>query len=196
MFDNNDKVITKVLNPLGVTKSSVIEFNIGDLKDTGLYRFKKIIEFTYGDRSYTRYLIYSNVENTEFVLEVFPQNNGQFETYLYNLADTVPFSEDFLEVAGQLYLTNPDGDEYKRCIMPEEEGRIDGVSGKARVYDIETDQIEKTVGITVWDYAREADGITEFMNVEMWKENGMFRIFIGEQIEDIFYKFYQTSKNS
>lgn len=196
MFDNNDKVITKVLNPLGVTKSSVIEFNIGDLKDTGLYRFKKIIEFTYGERSYARYLIYSNVENTEFVLEVFPQNNGQFETYLYHLADTVPFSEDFLEVAGQLYLTTPDGDEYKRCIMPEEEDRIDGVSGKAKVYDIETDEIEKTVGITVWDYAREIDGITEFLNLEMWKENGMFRIFIGEQIEDIFYKFYQTSKNS
>lgn len=194
MFNHDDDVITKVFNPLNVTKSSLMEFNIGDLKDTGLYRFKKIIEFNIGGKKYTRYLLYSKSENTEFVFEVFPENGGRLETYLYSMTDTIPFSEEFLEVAGQLYLTTPQGDEYIRCIMPDNEERIDGNSGTAKVYDIESEQIEKAVGITILDYEREADGRTEYLNIEMWKETGMFRIFTGEIIEDVFYKFYQTSK--
>ncbi|MCR4436346.1 MAG: hypothetical protein QHH06_04605 [Clostridiales bacterium] len=194
MFDRDDKVITKVFNPLNVTRSSIIEFHIGKLKDSGLYRFKKIIEFTFGDRSYSRYLLQSNTEEEEYVFEVFPRNNNRPETYLFSLADTIPFSEDFLEVAGQLYLTTPQGDEYRRCVMPDHEDRIDGVSGHAKVYDIESDQVEKAVGVTLWDYERELDGRTEFLNIELWKETGMFRIFTGEIIEDIFYKFYPTSK--
>lgn len=194
MFNSNDHVITKVENPLKVTKSSMIEFSIGELRDTGLYRFRKIIEFNVGSRCHTRYLIYSKLESTEYIFEVFPGNNGQIETYLYSLADTVPFSEDFLEVAGQRYLTTPDGIEYERSIMPGADERIDGVSGRVKVYDIETESVESEVGVKLWDYSREADGSTELLNIEMMEDSGMFRIFIGEMIESIFYSFYQVSK--
>lgn len=194
MFDSNEKVIEKISNPLKVTKSSIIEFNIGELINTGMYRFKKIIEMNFGDRVLARYLIYSNVDDAEYIFEVFPQNNGQLETYLYTLDNTIPFSEDFLEVVGQRYLTTPQGDEYLRCVMPEDEDRIDGVKGKVRVFDIELNDIEKEYGIQIWDYQRDVDGRTEYLNVEMSKETGIFKIFTGEIIEDIFYKFYQTTK--
>ncbi|MDP4093264.1 MAG: hypothetical protein Q8920_07870 [Bacillota bacterium] len=191
---NHNKEITKVFNPLNVTGSSVIEFNIGELKDAGLFRFKKLIEFTFGDLQLTRYLIYSKVDGSEYVFEVFPSGGIQYETYLYSMTDTIPFSEDFIDVAGQLYLTTPQGDEYIRCTLPECEDRIDGTYGAAKVYDIESDQIEKTVDVTTWDYQRDEDGITKYLNIEMWKENGMFRIFTGEMLEEVFYKFYQTSE--
>ena len=193
MFKSNNTVITKVLNPLNATRSSIIEFSIGDLSDSGMFRFKKIIEFRVGGKSYSRYLIHSRVENSEYILEVFPAN-GQLETYLYAMTDTVPFSEDFLDVAGQRFVTTPDGDEFRRCIMPDNEERIDGLSGAVKVYNMETDRIEKEFGVKLWDYSREIDGKTEYLNIEMSEETGMFRIFTGEIIEDIFYTFYQTSK--
>lgn len=192
MFRSRDKVITKVFNPLQITGSSLIEFNIGDLNDTGMYRFDKIIEINVGTRSYARYLIYSKSESSEYVLEVFPAND-QLEIYLYKLLDTVPFSEDFLDIAGQRFFTTPAEDEYQRCIMPDNEERIDGLSGNVKVYNIETGVIEKEYGVRVWDYQRDSDGATEFLNIEMSEETGVFRIFTGEIIESIFYKFYQTS---
>lgn len=191
LFNDDDKEITKVFNPLGVTKGSVIEFNVGDLKDTGLYRFKKIIVFEIGSRNYARYLLFSKAENTEYIFEVFPQNNGVLETYLYQLKDTIPFSEDFLDVAGQLYLTTPEGNEYVRCILPDNEDRIEGLIGSVKIYDIASEQIEKEAAVTLWDYQRETDGLIEYLNLEMLHESGMFRIFTGEMIEDIFYKFYK-----
>ncbi|MDF2522630.1 MAG: hypothetical protein K0R31_271 [Clostridiales bacterium] len=193
MFNSRDKVITKVLNPLEATEGSLIEFNIGDLKDTGMYRFDKIIEFDFGNKAYSRYLIYSKAESSEYVLEVFP-SNGQLETYIYKLYDTVPFSEDFLDVAGQRFFTTPEDAEYQRCIMPDNDEKIDGLKGKVKIYDIEAGVIEKEYGIRVWDYQRDAEGTTEFLNIEMNEETGVFRIFTGEIIESIFYKFYQTSK--
>ena len=194
MFNFMDHVITKVFNPLNVTKTSVMEFNIGELRDTGLYRFSKIIEFNVGGRTYTRYLIFSKTENTEYVFEVFPESHTQSETYLYSLADTVPFSEEFLEIVGQRYFTTPDGDEYERCVMPEDEERIDGTQGSIKVYNIETNHVEKQAAVKIWDYKRETDSVTEFLSVELSEETGEFRIFTGEIIENIFYKFYQTSK--
>lgn len=194
MFDFNNTVITKVLNPLKITKSSVIEFKLGDLRDSGLWRFKKIIEFNVAGKSYVRYLIYSKLEEGDRILEVFPSNNAQLETYVYQLKDTVPFSEDFLDVAGQRFLTTPDGTEYQRCILPDQEERIDGLRGSITVYNVESGDMERESQVTLWDYQRDADGSTQFLNVEMAEENGMFRIFIGEMIEDIFYTFYQTSK--
>lgn len=194
MFDSKDHVITKVFNPLNITKDSKIEFNIGDLRNTGLYSFAMIIEFDVEERKYARYVVFSQAENTEYIFEVFPGSNMQLETYLYNLADTIPFSEDFLEVVGQLYLTTPDGEEFERCVMPGNEDRLDGVKGKVRVYNIETNEVEKEYWVKLWDYQREEDGLTQYLNVEMSEETGMFKIFTGEIIEDIFYKFYQNSK--
>lgn len=196
MFDfDKDGVIDKVYNPLKATKSSVIEFKVGELADTGLYRFKKIIEFVFDGRKVARYLVYSNLDERECIFEVFEGSNGQLETYIYNLADTIPFSEDFLEVAGQRYLTVPSGEEYDRCVMPEEDERIDGIKGRAKVFDIETETVEREFDVHIWDYQRDVDGLTEFLNIEMSEDSGMFKIFIGELIEDIFYKFYQTSKS-
>lgn len=194
MFDFNNSVVTKVANPLKVTKSSLIEFKIGDLRESGLWRFNKIIEFNVGGKSYARYLIYSKLEEGERILEVFPGNNGKLETYIYQLKDTVPFSEDFLDVAGQRFLTTPDGMEYQRCIMPDAEERIEGLEGSIKVYNLETGKIERESQVKVWDYQRDTEDGTEFLNVEMSEENGMFRIFIGEMVEEIFYKFYETSK--
>lgn len=194
MFNFDDTVITKVANPLKVTKSSLIEFNIGRFKDTGLYRFKKIIEFNVSGKIYARYLIYSNVEEAERIFEVFPGNVGEMEAYVYELSDTVPFSEDFLDVAGQRFMNTPDGNEYTRCIMPENEDRLDGLWGKVRVFNMEINEIEKEYKVRLWDYRREYEGGEEFLNIEMSDENGMFRIFIGERIESIFYNFHQTSK--
>lgn len=194
MFNFKDSVITKVFNPLNVTKSSMIEFNVGDLKDTGLYRFNLIVEYSAAGSEYSRYVIFSKSDDAEYVFEVFPGNEGtEAETYLYTLADTVPFSEEFQEVAGQLYLTTPDGVEYKRTTMPDCEDRLEGVSGKARVYNVESGKVEKEFGFKLWEYQRDAEGITEYLQVEMSEEDGMFRIFIGEMLEDVFYKFYQTS---
>ncbi|MCX7709554.1 MAG: hypothetical protein N2484_06855 [Clostridia bacterium] len=192
-FNKND-IIDKVHNPLKVTKSSVIEFKVGDLADAGLFRFKKIIEFVFGERKLARYLVYSNVDDRECVFEAFQGNNGQMETYIYSLSDTIPFSEEFLEVAGQRYLTTPSGEEYDRCVMPENEDRIEGIKGRAKVFDIESDAVEREFEVQIWDYQRDVDGITEFLNIEMSNDSGMFKIFVGELIEDIFYKFYQTSK--
>lgn len=195
-FNNNSSVISKVYNPLNITRSSLIEFNIGALAETGLYRFRKIIEFNIGERAYSRYLIYCKSEDTEHIFEVFPGNNDQLETYLYSLSDTIPFSEDFLGIAGQRFLTTPSGEEFIRCIMPDEEDRMEGLAGKAKIYNVETNQLEKVIDIKVWDYNRENEGKTEYLNIEMSEETGMFRIFKGEMIESIFYHFYQTSKNT
>lgn len=194
MFNFSDKPITKVFNPLNATNSSMIEFNVGALADTGLYRIKKIIELNTRERLYSRYLVYSISEDAEYIFEVFQCNNGQLESYLYELADTIPFSEEFLDVAGQRFMTTPDGVEFQRSTMPDLEDRINGVSAKVKVYDIESSEIEREFEVLLWDYAREEDGITEYLNVEMSQEDGMFKIFMGEMIEDIFYKFYQTAK--
>ncbi len=190
MFTHSDPVITEILNPLNIKKSSVMEFSIGELAGTGLYRFTKIIEFTIGDKAYARYLLYSKADDTEYVFEVFPLNSGQVEAYLYSLTDTVPFSEEFLQVAGQRYLNTPQGFEYKRCIMPGEEDRIDGVAGSVKIYDIEAGRIEKEYEVQLWEYVREFEGKTEYLNVEMSEDTGMFRIFTGELVESIFYKVY------
>ncbi|KNY30390.1 hypothetical protein [Pseudobacteroides cellulosolvens] len=189
---NRSSVITKVYNPLQITPNSMVEFNVGELKNKGIFKFMKVIEMKVGERSYSRYVIYSKSENAEYVLEVFKDNNDALETYLYNMVDTIPFDEDFLyNVAGQKYLTSPDGEEYERCYMPEEDDRIDGISGRVRVYDVQSEEIEHEIGVKIWDYSRSIDDREEFLNVEMLEDTGMFRIFVGEMIEDIFYKVYQ-----
>ena len=129
MFNSKDTVITRVFNPINVTGSSMLEFNAGELKDTGLYRFKLIVECMVQNITYTKYIIYSKADDTEYIFEVFPGNEGsEPETALYALADTIPFAEDFLEVVGQKFMTTPDGIEYERVTMPELEDRIDGKS--------------------------------------------------------------------
>ncbi len=189
---NKDSVIDEVFNPLKISRNSYVEFNIGDLKDTGIYKFEKIIEMNMDQRPFARYLIYSESEDAEYILEVFESGNGNHETYLYDMIDTIPFDEDFLyNVAGQKYLTLPDGTEYERSTMPYEDARIDGVSGKIKIYNIENDRIERELGIKVWDYIRTVDGKDEHLNLEMLEDTGMFRIFVGEIIEEIFYKVYQ-----
>lgn len=194
MFNSKDTVITRVFNPLNVTKGSMIEFYTGDLKDTGLYRFNLIVECTIQGITYSKYIIFSKTDDTEYIFEVFPGNEGsESETTLYALADTIPFAEDFLEVAGQKFMTTPDGTEYARVTMPELDERIDGVVGKARIYNMETAKIEKEFNFKLWEYSRDADGIAELLNIEMSEDDGMFRIFTGEILEDVFYKFYQTS---
>ena len=191
MFGKNDGVIDKVLNPLQLTKNSMIEFLAGAPIEKDFYNFKKIIEMQVGGRFYTRYLIFSKSENEEYILEVFPAENDEREFYVYKLADTLPFSEDFLNVAGQLFLTTPDDIEYKRTIMEDSEERIDGVSGVAKIYDIETEKVEKEAKIKIWDYYRDNDGVKEFINIEMLEQNGMFRIFSGEMLDEVFFKIYR-----
>lgn len=189
---NKSSVITKVYNPLQITPNSMVEFNVGELKEKGIFKFMKVIEMNVGEKSYSRYVIYSKSENTEHVLEVFKDNNDNLETYLYRMVDTIPFDEEFLfNVAGQRYLTSPEGDEYERCYMPEEEDRIDGISGRIRVFDVQSEEIEREIRVKLWDYSRSVDGRDEYLNVEMLEDTGMFRIFVGEIIEDIFYKVYQ-----
>lgn len=194
MFDfgkNSDA--SKILNPLDINKNSMIEFTLSELKEQ-TYTFKKIIQMDVGKRSYTRYLLFSKVEEQEFVFEVFRSSSEQpeqLETYLYELVDTVPFSEDFLDVVGQKFLTTPDDTEYERCVMPECDYRIDGSQGSIKIFDLETGKIERTSEVEVWDYQRDAEGITEYLNVEMLKENGMFRIFVGQMLESAFYKLYK-----
>jgi len=189
MFGNDNKKIDNILNPLKINKDSTIEFTIGELKDAGMWKFKKIIEFTAAGRFYSRYIIHSDLYEDEMILEAFPAKT-LLEVYLYKLSDTIPFSEDFLDVAGQRYLTTPDGNEYMRCIMPNNEERIDGIKGKIKVLDVNTNDIERNGEVTIWDYEKQEDGLTKFVNVEMTEENGMFRIFTGEMIEEIFYKIY------
>jgi hypothetical protein len=193
-FKSNERVIDEVYNPLKVTKSSIIEFNIGKLKSTGMYRFRKIIDMEAQGRQVARYLLYSKANNTEFVFEVVADDNGPMETYLFDMTDTIPFSDDFLDIAGQSFLTTPEGTEYRRSIMPEVDDRLEGITAHIRVYDIETDQIEKQSSVRLWDYERDVDGIMEYLNIEMLEDTGMFRIFRGELIEEVFYKFYQIAK--
>lgn len=194
MFNSKDTVITRVFNPLNVTKGSMIEFNTGELKDTGLYRFNLIVECTVQGITYSKYIIFSKTDDTEFIFEVFPGNDGsEPETTLFALTETIPFAEDFLEVAGQKFLTAPDGTEYERVTMPNIEDRIEGIEGKARIYNIEAGKVEKEFTFRLWEYKRDIDGIPELLNVEMSEDDGMFRIFTGEILEDVFYKFYQTS---
>lgn len=194
MFNSKDSVITRVFNPLNITKGSMIEFYEGELKDTGLYRFSLIVECTVQGITFSKYIIFSKTDDTEYIFEVFPGNEGsEAETTLYALVDTIPFAEDFLEVAGQKYMTLPDGTEYERVTMPDLEDRIEGIAGKARIYNIEVGKVEKEFGFKLWEYKRDADGIMEFLNIEMSEDDGMFRIFAGEILEDVFYKFYQTS---
>lgn len=189
MFGNDGK-IDKVLNPLKITNKSKIEFTVGELKDAGMWKFRKVIEFTAAGRFYSRYLIESDLYEDDMILEAFPAKT-QLEVYLYRLNDTVVFSEEFLfDVAGQRYLTTPDGVEYIRCIMPNDENRIDGIKGRIQVLDVDTNEIERTGEVTLWDYERQEVGLTKFLNLEMTEEDGMFRIFTGEMIEGIFYKVY------
>jgi hypothetical protein len=191
MFDFGKNDLSKILNPLEINKHSMIEFSLNELKEQGFFTFTKIIQMDVGKRSYTRYLLYSKSEEQEYVFEVYSSPSEQLETYLYEMVDTVPFSEDFLEVVGQKFMTTPDETEYERCVMPECDYRIDGSQGTIKVLDLETGKIEKTDGVEVWDYQRDAEGITEYLNVEMLKENGMFRIFIGQMLEPAFYNVYK-----
>ncbi|WP_010250957.1 hypothetical protein [Acetivibrio cellulolyticus] len=191
MFDLSDRS-KKVFNPLNVNANSIIEFSAGPLSNNGIYRFKKIVEFSINESKYSRYLLYSKVDDDEYVMEVHTGNNNCIETYIYYLSDTVPFSEEFLEVVGQKFLTTPDGFEFERTIMPYKEERIDGAQAKVKIYDIETDRTEKQLVVNLWDYQRDAEGITEYLNIEMSEETGLFKIFVGEGIEDIFYKIYQS----
>lgn len=183
----------ELLNPLNINKNSMIEFKLKELMEQGFFTFEKIIQMDVGERPYTRYLVYSKVEETEYIFEVYQtqQGEGQLETYLYFLDDTVPFTEDFLTVVGQKYITTPDGTEYERCILPECDYRIEGNKGTFKVLDLNTGEVSRTEAVEVWDYQRDAEGIMEFLNIEMLKENGLFRIFVGQRLEGSLYKVYQ-----
>lgn len=194
MFDFKKKnEASEILNPLNINKNSMIEFNIKELELEGFFTFEKIIQMEVGQRPYTRYLLYSKADESEYIFEVYSsqEEEGALETYMYFLEDTVPFSEDFLDVVGQKYLTTPDGTEYERCIMPESDYRIDGTKGTVKVLDLNTGKITKTVEVEIWDYQRDADGVTEYLNIEMMRDDGMFRIFIGQRFEGALYKVYQ-----
>lgn len=194
MFDFKKKnEASDILNPLNINKNSMIEFNLKELELEGFFTFEKIIQMEMGQRPYTRYLIFSKADESEYILEVYtsPEEEGVYETYMYFLDDTVPFSEEFLDVVGQKYITTPDGTEYQRSIMPEYDCRIDGTQGTVRVLDLNSGEITKKVEVEVWDYQRDADGVTEYLNIEMMKDDGMFRIFIGQRFESALYKVYQ-----
>lgn len=192
MFGFKKKAGQDILNPLNINKNSMVEFKLKELEEQGFFTFGKIIQMDVGQRPFTRYLVYSRSEETEYVFEVYKgEEEGQLETYLYFLDDTVPFSEEFLEVVGQKSITTPDGTEYERCTMPEHDYRIDGVQGSLKVYDLNSEKIEYESEVEVWDYQRDAEGITEYLNIEMLKTNGMFRIFIGQRFEGSLYKVYQ-----
>ncbi len=194
MFDFKKKnEASEILNPLNINKNSMIEFNIKELELEGFFTFEKIIQMEVGQRPYTRYLLYSKADESEYIFEVYSsqEEEGALETYMYFLDDTVPFSEDFLDVVGQKYLTTPDGTEYERCIMPESDYRIGGTKGTVKVLDLNTGKITKTVEVEIWDYQRDADGVTEYLNIEMMRDDGMFRIFIGQRFEGALYKVYQ-----
>lgn len=183
---------SEILNPLNINKNSMIELNLKELELEGFFTFKKIIQMEVGERPYTRYLVYSNVEENEYIFEVYKlQEEGQLETYMYFLDDTIPFSEEFLGVVGQKYITMPDGTQYERSIMPENDYRIDGIKGSIIIMDLNTGKVAKKAEVEVWDYQRDADGIIEYLNIEMMKDNGMFRIFIGQKFEGSLYKLYQ-----
>lgn len=191
MFDLSDRN-KKVINPLNVNANSIIEFTAGPLAGNGIYRFKKIVEFSVNENKYCRYLIYSKADDDEYVMEVHTGNNNSIETYIYYLSDTVPFSEEFLDVVGQKFLTTPDDFEFERTVMPFDEGRIDGIQANAKIYDLETEKLEKQLMVKLWEYQRNTDESIEYLNVEMSSETGLFKIFIGEGLEDIFYKVYQA----
>lgn len=194
MFDFRKKDdASGILNPLNINKNSMIEFNLKELELEGFFTFEKIIQMEVGGQPYTRYLLYSKVDQSEYIFEVYAsqEEEGRLETYMYFLDDTVPFSEDFLEVVGQKYLSTPDGTEYERCIMPERDYRIEGNKGHIRVLDLNTGRITKKVEVEIWDYQRDAEGVTEYLNIEMMKDDGMFRIFIGQRFEGALYKVYQ-----
>jgi hypothetical protein len=191
MFKKDDGVIDKVLNPFQITKSSMIEFKTGAPLEEGFYTFKKVIEMNVGGRYYTRYLIFSKLENEEFIIEIFMAENDQREIFIYKMVETMPFSEEFLNIVGQRFITTPDNIEYIRTIMPESEEHIDGIAGKAKVYDLQSGKIEREVGIKIWDYCRDNDGVQEFLNIEMIEDTGMFRIFSGEMLQEVFIKLYQ-----
>jgi hypothetical protein len=186
------KDASEILNPLHINKNSMIEFQLKELELEGFFTFEKIIQMEVGDHPYTRYLLYSKVEETEYVFEVYSnQEDGQLETYMYFLDETVPFSEEFLNVVGQKYLTTPDGNEYERIIMPECDYRIDGINGYIQILDLDSEKVSKKTEVEVWDYQRDADGVMEYLNIEMRKEDGMFRIFVGQRFEGSLYKVYQ-----
>lgn len=181
-----------ILNPLNINKNSMIEFRLKELELEGFFTFEKIIQMEVGERPYTRYLLYSQAEETEYIFEVYTlQDEGQLETYMYFLDETVPFSEEFYNIAGQKYITAPGGLEYERCIMPEYDYRIEGNHGYIKVLDLNTGKITQETEVEIWDYQRNADGVTEYLNIEMLKDNGMFRVFVGQRFEGAHYKLFQ-----
>ncbi len=184
---------SEILNPLNINKNSMIEFNLKELELEGFFTFEKIVQMEVGQRPYTRYLLYSKVDESEYIFEVYSSQEEErvHETYMYFLDDTVPFTEEFLNIVGQKYITTPDGSEYERCIIPECDYRIDGMQGTLKVLDLNTGKITKKVDVEIWDYQRDADGVTEYLNIEMMKDDGMFRIFIGQRFEGAHYKVYQ-----
>ncbi|HEY5583421.1 MAG TPA: hypothetical protein VIK78_02900 [Ruminiclostridium sp.] len=193
MFDFMKKDdASEILNPLNINKNSMIEFQLKELELEGFFTFEKIIQMEVGERPYTRYLVYSKVEESEYIFEVYSlQEEAQLETYMYFLEETIPFSEEFLNVVGQKSLSTPGGVEYERTIMPECDYRIDGTKGHIKVLDLDTGKISRKTEVEVWDYQRDADGVIEYLNIEMMKEDGMFRIFIGQRFEGSLYKVYQ-----
>jgi len=172
------KIINCVYNPLKVTKESLIEFKYGKYKDDGMFKFLKMIEVRMSDYYFTKYLVRNHVNpNLEIVIEVF-QKETDLEIVLYDLYDTIPYDEDFLENAGgQIFTTEDEGifTDYFRCVDPKNENRIDGTNVSIRVYDVQTNIIERIGMMDFWEYENE----TEKLNIEMLKSNGMFRIFKG-----------------
>ena len=193
MFDFMKKAdASEILNPLKINKNSMIEFQLKELELEGFFTFEKIIQMEVGERPYTRYLVYSKVEESEYIFEVYSlQEEWQLETYMYFLDETIPFSEEFLNVVGQKYLSTAEGVEYERSIMPECDYRIEGIKGNIKVLDLDTGKVSRKTEVEVWDYQRDADGVIEYLNIEMMKEDGMFRIFVGQKFEGALYKVYQ-----
>ncbi len=184
-FKSGKKVIEDIYNPLKITRSSTIEFSGGKLRDTGIYRFGKIVEIETRERIIARYVIFDRDKTSEYVFEVIEDENEELQAYLFELIYAFPFHEDFLKTLEQGYAVDPEGREYRGEI------RADGIRAAIRVYDVETGRLERETGAKIWIFERMADGETEYLNIELTQDTGMFRLFRGESVDDVFYKFYQ-----
>ena len=137
-----------------------------------------MVEVRMGDYYFTKYLVRNHVDlNLEVVIEVF-QKGKDLEIVSYDLYDTIPYDEEFLEVAGgRIFTTTDEGvsTDYFRCVDPENEDRIDAINVSIRVCDVQTNKVERIDAMDFWKYENEVDKL----NIEMLKSNGMFRIFKG-----------------
>lgn len=189
----------KTKNPKGITRDSVLSLTNESDK---IFRFTEIYKFFYAEDKSNQQFLFKAINLADNEVR-FVEFMGE-DTRIYEVFDRVPFSEEFLDMVGQLYFNTPDNTEYVRSIAASNTDRIDSLVVKTDCYNLKTGKtITRNLEIMCYDiniFPEEREGYiysdTECLQFEMDKEDGMFTILRGYKIDDFMYKILKSSDDN